>query len=64
MTIINVLKTYFKAPTSGCNLFVGNIPHSHIKTQYRAILYVPKSKEKSIYIFVNDRERKYPLKIN
>lgn len=61
MTIINALKTYFKAPTSGCNLFVGNIPHSHIKTQYRAFLYASKI---NLYIFVNDRERKYPLKIN
>jgi hypothetical protein len=31
MIIINALKTHFKAPTSVYNLFVGNIPHNHIK---------------------------------
>lgn len=61
MTIINnALKTYFKTPTSVCNLFVGNIPHNHLKRNTEQFY----THQKSIYIYVNDRERKYPLKIN
>lgn len=46
MTIINnALKTYFKTPTSVCNLFVGNIPHNHLKRNTERFYTYQKAKE-------------------
>lgn len=52
MTIINALKTYFKTPTSVCNLFVGNMPHNHLKRNTERFYTYQKAKENQSVLYI------------